>query len=77
MQLFKLDVAKRARFIDIREVGTFEDGLYQIDVYSYCNCFVYIDEPLYHYRKTNEQSITTKYKSNLFQQAMVFTKNNG
>ena len=66
MQLFKVDLAKKAKFVDIREVGTFEDGLYQIDVYQYCNCFAYIDDPLYHYRKTNNQSITTKYKSDLF-----------
>ena len=66
MQLFKIDVAKKARFIDIHEVGTFEDGLYQIDVYQHCNRFAYIDEPLYHYRKTNEQSITTKHKDDLF-----------
>ena len=68
MQLFKKGVAQKAKFIDIREIGTFEDGLYQIDIYPFCNRFVYVDVPLYHYRKTNTQSITTKYKGDLFYQ---------
>lgn len=67
MQLFKIDVCKNVEFIDIKEICTFEDGLYQIGVYENCDTFVYIDEPLYHYRKTNEQSLTTKYRPDLFE----------
>ena len=66
MQLFKSDSCKQHRFFDIRELGTFEDGLYQMDVYRNVECFSYIDEPLYHYRKDNEGSITTVYKADLY-----------
>lgn len=66
MQLFKAKVCCMYEFYDINKLGTFEDGLYQIDVYRDFERFVYIDRPFYHYRKDNETSITTKYKADLF-----------
>ena len=66
MQLFCTDKFKDVSFVDIREVGTFEDGLYQIVLYKECERFVYIDKPFYHYLKTNDGSITTRYKEDLF-----------
>ena len=65
MQLFRTDKYTRIPFIDIHEVGTFEDGLYQMEVYNDCERFVYIDRPFYHYLKTNDGSITTRYKADL------------
>ncbi len=65
MQLFKTSKFVNILFVDIREVGTFEDGLYQMMVYKDCKRFVYIDRPFYHYLKTNESSVTTRYKANL------------
>ena len=67
MQLFKTSKFSGVRFVDIREIGTFEDGLYQMVIYNDCNRFVYIDRPYYHYLKTNESSITTRYKADLFE----------
>lgn len=68
MQLFRTSKYKEIKFYDIREIGTFEDGLYQMDIYNECNRFVYIDKPYYHYRKTNAGSITTKYNPHLIDQ---------
>lgn len=68
MQLFNTAKFSSLRFYDIREIGSFEDGLYQIDLYENCNRLVYIDKPFYHYRKTNEASITTKYNPRLINQ---------
>ncbi len=68
MQLFKTSKFKDIQFIDIRETGTFEDGLYQMVLYNDCKRFVYIDKPYYHYRKTNESSITTRYQKDLPEQ---------
>lgn len=65
MQLFRTEKFAKIPFVDINEVGTFEDGLYQMNVYKECSRFVYIDKPYYHYRKTNEFSITTRYKADL------------
>lgn len=65
MQLFKSPKFKGISFFDIRKLCTFEDGIYQIDVFSRCDRFCYIDKPYYHYRKTNTGSITTKYNPQL------------
>lgn len=65
MQLFKSSKFKGISFYDIRKLCTFEDGIYQIDIFSRCNRFCYIDKPYYHYRKTNAGSITTKYNPQL------------
>ena len=79
MQLFRADKYSRIPFIDIHEVGTFEDGLYQMEVYNDCERFVYIDRPFYHYLKTNDGSITTRYKADLsekFQHLWHIIENN-
>ena len=79
MQLFRTDKYSRIPFIDIHEVGTFEDGLYQMEVYNDCERFVYIDRPFYHYLKTNDGSITTRYKADLsekFQHLWHIIENN-
>ena len=68
MQLFRTSKYKEIKFYDIREIGTFEDGLYQMDIYNECNRLVYIDKPYYHYRRTNNDSITTRYNPNLISQ---------
>lgn len=67
-KFIRRDIALKGKFTDLKEIGTFEDGLYQIEILPFCNRFVYINEPLYHYRKTNTNSITSKYKDNLFAQ---------
>ncbi|MDD3416047.1 MAG: glycosyltransferase [Lachnospiraceae bacterium] len=66
MQLFRTDKFVHIPFVDICQVGTFEDGLYQMVLYKECKRFVYIDRPFYHYRKTNCSSITSKYNPQLF-----------
>ncbi|MEG1886909.1 MAG: glycosyltransferase family 2 protein [Oscillospiraceae bacterium] len=66
MQLFKVDICREIEFVDLKKIGTFEDGLFQIQAYNNCRKFVYIDKPFYHYRKTNDDSITTVYKPQLF-----------
>lgn len=67
MQLFKAEMCEGVRFTDLSVIGTSEDLLYQVEVYKNCNSFAYIDEPMYHYRKTNTGSITTQYKAELFE----------
>jgi len=66
MQLFRTDKFIHIPFVDIKDIGNFEDGLYQMSVYKDCGRFIYIDRPFYHYRKTNKSSITTRYNPLLF-----------
>ena len=64
MQLFRREIGVK-EFVDTRLIGT-EDLLYQIMVYADCRTFAYIDRPFYHYRKTNEESLTSTYRKELF-----------
>ncbi len=65
MKLYKTESIRDIRFYDIREIGTFEDGLFNIEVFNNIRKAVYINKYLYHYRKDNEISVTTVYKSDL------------
>jgi len=66
-KLYKAELIKdnKIEFYDIRKTGTFEDGLFNIDVFFYANKLAYIDLPMYHYQKNNDNSLTTKYKNDL------------
>ena len=70
MKLYKSDLIKKNNIIfeDIKKIGTYEDGIFNIHVFEYVKKAVFINKPLYHYRKTNTNSITSKYKPNLEQQ---------
>lgn len=67
-QLFKTSKCRENTFFDNKIIGTFEDGLYQIDVYTNCDKYVYLKKPFYHYRKTNSSAITVTYKPQFFEQ---------
>ena len=54
------------RFHDLREIGTYEDGLFNLEYFWYVHKAVYINKYYYHYRKYNDNSITTIYNSRLF-----------
>ncbi|MCC5891812.1 glycosyltransferase [Exiguobacterium sp.] len=45
--------------------GTFVDLYFQIHALERCKRFVYVDYPVYHYRKTNMNSESTVYKQDL------------
>lgn len=52
------------RYIDNKIVGTNGDGLFNLFYYEYIKKAVFINKHLYHYRKTNQNSIVTAYKKN-------------
>lgn len=56
------------RFFDIRKIGTYEDGLFNFEIFQNIKKVVYINKPLYHYRKNNSGSTTSVYKENLISQ---------
>lgn len=64
-QLYRTDKYRHIQFVDTKIIGT-EDCWYQVQVYEDCDKFVYIDKPYYHYLRTNDGSLTTKYNPNLF-----------
>lgn len=52
-------------FIDLSTIGTNEDSLFNIYYFYHVKRAVFINQPLYHYWKGNQNSITSFYKNNL------------
>ena len=66
-KLFKGDIIREhqeIRYIDNKIIGTYGDGLMNLFYYKYVHKAVFIGDHLYHYRKTNDTSVTTAYKKN-------------
>lgn len=61
----KLIEENNIRFFDIRMTGTYEDGLFNLDVFAHAKKAVFLNRHLYHYRRDNISSITTAYNSRL------------
>lgn len=70
-KLYKSDKLKGLSFPEVKTIGTWEDGLFNLYVLENCNNVLIIDQPLYHYRKDNLQSFTSKSKDNLYQKWLV------
>ncbi|WP_410984906.1 glycosyltransferase [Bacillus cereus] len=56
------------QFVDLSYIGTNEDSLFNIQAFYYIDNFVFLNEPFYHYWKTNVASVTSNYKSELMNQ---------
>lgn len=67
-KLYKSELIKNndIKIVSLSEICTCEDGLFNISAFYHANSAVYINKPLYHYRKYNANSIITSYKENLF-----------
>lgn len=72
-KLYRADVVKKGFVVSEREIGgTGEDTLFNIYALEGCASIGYIHKCLYHYRKYNNHTLTTSYKSNLMQSLSVF-----
>lgn len=67
-KLYLREIIGEARFTDLLLIGSFEDGLFNTDVFPYVRRAVYINYPFYFYRKTNLTSLTNRHKPDLFDQ---------
>lgn len=63
-KLYRADIARKGNIVSEREVGTSEDAIFNLYALEQCR-ISYINQCFYHYRKTNEQSITSSYKPGL------------
>ena len=57
------------KFYDIRKIGTYEDGLFNLLYFQYVHKAIFLNQYLYHYRRTNKDSITKVYNSTLEKQS--------
>ena len=64
-KMYKAEIIQKLKFVDTKIIGT-EDALYNIYAFGNAETAVYIPKCLYHYRKDNINSLTTKYNKYLF-----------
>lgn len=67
-KLYRKEVLDGIKFIDLKIIGTAEDTLYNCMAFRNVKKAVYLNAPLYHYRKFNTQAETKRYKPSLPQQ---------
>ncbi|PJW13251.1 glycosyl transferase family 2 [Geobacillus sp. Manikaran-105] len=69
-KLYRSEIIKEngLRFVDLSEIGTNEDSLFNINAFYYAKTFVFLNKPYYHYWRANTTSVTAKYKPNLIDQ---------
>ena len=67
MKLYRTEYARKGRYFDTKEVGSCEDGLFNIYALADCKKILYIDLPMYHYRK-RAGSLVKTYKPNFVSQ---------
>jgi glycosyltransferase EpsH len=67
-KLYKLSIVKQKElnFVSTKEIGTCEDLIFNIQYVDYIENVIVLNLPLYYYRKSNNTSFTSHYKSNLF-----------
>lgn len=67
-KLYKAAILKdnRIQFIDTKTIGTGEDILFNIQVFTHVRSAYYLNKYFYHYRKTNTQALTITYKRDLY-----------
>lgn len=69
-KLYKTEIIKEKniQFIDLKKIGTYEDGMFNLLYFQYVYKAVYVNKYFYHYRKTNDISLTSKYRPDLYKQ---------
>lgn len=69
-KMYKSNIILRSnvKFVDLDKIGTYEDGLFNLEVFKFVHKAVYLPMSLYHYRKTNSESQTARYRPRLFEQ---------
>ncbi|PLR68742.1 glycosyltransferase [Bacillus sp. UMB0893] len=76
-KLYKSELIKenKLEFVDLNEIGSNEDTLFNIQVFYHATSFVFLNQPLYHYWRMNETSVTSKYNQKLVHQfGTLYTK---
>lgn len=69
-KLYRSEKVKHVKFTEVATIGTWEDGLFNLNVLENCQNVLILDQPLYHYRKTNQNSFTSLYKKDFYKKWM-------
>lgn len=65
-KLYKSEKIKNIAFTEVSQIGTWEDGLFNLEVLENCDQILILDQTLYHYRKSNQASFTNQYRKDLY-----------
>ena len=57
-KLYRAEIIKDILFPDIRQIGSFEDGLFNFQAFERAEKVVCLNREWYHYRKTNTATVT-------------------
>lgn len=63
-----LIASNNIEFVDLSEIGTYEDGLFNLSVFEFAKSVVYLNQNLYHYRREMRKSVTSGYRPQLLTQ---------
>lgn len=66
-KLYRRDCINEILFVDTKVIGT-EDALFNVQVFSKVKRAAYLPKTYSHYRKTNQNSLTRKYKNKMVSQ---------
>lgn len=67
-KLYMKKILEELRFVNTKQIGTSEDALFNLHAFIKIEKAVYLHRHLYHYRKDNQSSLTSRNKPLLFQQ---------
>lgn len=67
-KLYRKELLDGIEFIDLRKIGTYEDGFFNLEVFGKAAKVVYLPEYYYHYRRSTTESVTSGYRQELFAQ---------
>ena len=62
------------KFVDLNEIGSGEDTLFNIYVFNEVNKAILLNKPMYHYWRENRNSITSKYITNFIEKRRNYFK---
>jgi len=64
----KLISENKVLFVDLDNIGTYEDGLFNLELFKYARKVVYLNKCYYHYRRQDRNSVTSGYHEKLYEQ---------
>ena len=67
-KLYHKELLDGIQFVDLDEIGTYEDGFFNLEVFGKADRVVYLPEHFYHYRRSTTRSVTSGYREELFSQ---------
>ncbi len=65
-KIYRRSIIKDVRFRDLKDFGTWEDGIFNVEVFENASQVRIINKPYYHYRKIPHSTYTTSYKPDLY-----------